>query len=122
MLKKSLKIFLIAGFLGSLVGLGGGIILAPTWMAYGLPNQRTTATSTFTVIFTSFSIVITNLIAGNYQFWEVIFWSALSFVGGEGVCLLLAYMVAKYRRESIILAVLLTAMYLSVALILFIGI
>jgi uncharacterized protein len=44
-----------AGLIGGLIGLGGGTILTPLWLSMGFPSLRTSATATFTVVFTSFS-------------------------------------------------------------------
>jgi uncharacterized membrane protein YfcA len=70
----------IAGFIGGLLGLGGGVILTPLWLKMGFPNMRTSATATFTVVFTSFSSLFSNLLAGKYSATELLFWSILSFI------------------------------------------
>jgi uncharacterized membrane protein YfcA len=90
-----------------LLGLGGGVILTPLWLKMGFPNMRTSATSTFTVVFTSFSSLFSNLLAGRYSFMELIFWSSLSFIFSYFVSRILKYLVRKYKKESIILVVLL---------------
>ncbi len=107
MILQSSKGAAIAGFIGGLLGLGGGVILTPLWLKMGFPNMRTSATSTFTVVFTSFSSLFSNLLAGRYSFMELIFWSSLSFIFSYFVSRILKYLVRKYKKESIILVVLL---------------
>jgi uncharacterized membrane protein YfcA len=74
------------------------------------------------VVFTSFSSFFTNIVAGNYQFAEFVFWAIIAFVGSESICRFLAYIVAKFRRESILLGVLLVTICLSVSLLLITGV
>lgn len=47
------KSSLYAGFLGGLVGLGGGVVLTPIWLETGINPPRAAASATFTVFFTS---------------------------------------------------------------------
>lgn len=96
-----------------MVGLGGGTILTPLWLTMGFPNMRTSATATFTVIFTSFSSLIINLLAGNYTFVEILFWGVLSFIASYGISKLLKYLVIKFKRESLLLVVLLAIIGLA---------
>ena len=44
-----------AGFLGSIIGLGGGMILVPKWLEIGISPTRTTACSICILFFTSFN-------------------------------------------------------------------
>ena len=63
----------IGGFIGTLLGLGGGVIYVPILtMGLGLPAAVATATSTFTILFaTPFGLGI-RLILGSYIHWGII--------------------------------------------------
>ena len=54
-MQKTAQFSLMAGVLGGMLGLGGGVILTPIWLNMGLPSQRAAASATFSVIFTSFT-------------------------------------------------------------------
>lgn len=61
------------GFIGSLLGLGGGVIYVPILtMGLGLPAAVATATSTFTILFaTPFGLGL-RLILGSYIHWGIV--------------------------------------------------
>ncbi|MBY9002270.1 MAG: sulfite exporter TauE/SafE family protein [Candidatus Heimdallarchaeota archaeon] len=63
----------IGGFIGSLLGLGGGVIYVPILtMGLGLPAAIATATSTFTILFaTPFGLGL-RLILGSYIHWGIV--------------------------------------------------
>jgi uncharacterized membrane protein YfcA len=55
------------GFLAALLGVGGGIILVPVMVTFlAFPAAIATATSTFTLVFTSASATVTHLIHGDF--------------------------------------------------------
>lgn len=55
-----------AGIIGGLLGLGGGVILTPAWIGMGINSIRAPTSSTFTVLFTSFTSFFITLTGGNY--------------------------------------------------------
>ncbi|MHA1419528.1 MAG: sulfite exporter TauE/SafE family protein [Candidatus Heimdallarchaeaceae archaeon] len=63
----------IGGFIGSFLGLGGGVIYVPILtMGLGLPAAVATATSTFTILFaTPFGLGL-RLILGSYIHWGIV--------------------------------------------------
>ena len=50
-----------------MLGLGGGVVLTPLWLNMNFPNNRVSATATFSVIFTSFSSFFTYWVGGIYE-------------------------------------------------------
>ena len=67
MIRKTAGLAFYAGLLGGMLGLGGGAILTPLWLNMNFTSNRVSATSTFSVIFTSFSSFFTYLIGGLYE-------------------------------------------------------
>ena len=72
----------VAGVGGGLLGLGGGVILAQAWLRMGINPLVTTATSSFSVIFTAFSSSFTALIGGNYEMDKFILFLCVGICGG----------------------------------------
>lgn len=113
---NTIKAGATAGFVGGLLGLGGGVILTPKWLDMGIPSDRTAATATFTVCFTSFISFFSSALAGKYKLVEVIFYWLLSFVASFFVSRFLKYLVDKYKKKSILIGVLLGVIALSLTL------
>lgn len=67
MFKITVKSSMKAGFLGGLVGLGGGVVLTPIWLETGIHPPRAAASATFTVMFTSFTSVFIIALSGGYH-------------------------------------------------------
>lgn len=47
-----------AGLIGSIVGIGGGMILVPKWLEFGIPAERTPACSITLLFLTAFNSLI----------------------------------------------------------------
>ncbi|CAD8121505.1 unnamed protein product [Paramecium sonneborni] len=101
--KSSMK----AGFLGGLVGLGGGVVLTPVWLETGINPPRAAASATFTVMFTSFISVFIIALSGGYHISQFLILASVSGCGSYLVAGILKRLVKKYKRESIIIQVLL---------------
>lgn len=95
-----LAIGLVAGTLGSMVGLGGGIIMLPAiQLCVGFDLIISIGTTLFAVIFTSLSAAI-----GHYKAGHVRLISALT-TGFGGICgvLMGSYIFKQYLSNSIII-------------------
>ncbi|WP_417808161.1 sulfite exporter TauE/SafE family protein [Thioclava sp.] len=57
------------GFLAGLLGIGGGFLFVPMLIAMGYPTKQAAATSSFVVIFSSFSGFAGHVAQGNYNWW-----------------------------------------------------
>jgi hypothetical protein len=55
----------LAGFLGGLLGIGGGFIIAPVLMEVGYPTKQAAATTAFIVTFSSFSGFLAHMAEGR---------------------------------------------------------
>jgi uncharacterized membrane protein YfcA len=58
-----------AGFMGGLLGLGGGFIIAPILMEMGYPTKEAAATTAFIVTFSSFSGFLGHMAEGRIDPW-----------------------------------------------------
>jgi uncharacterized protein len=54
-----------AGYIGGLLGLGGGFIIAPMLMEMGYPTKEAAATTAFIVTFSSFSDFLVRMAEGR---------------------------------------------------------
>lgn len=68
-----------AGFLGGLVGLGGGVVLTPVWLETGIHPPRAAASATFTVMFTSFTSVFIIALSGGYHLSQFLILAVIYF-------------------------------------------
>jgi uncharacterized membrane protein YfcA len=56
-----------AGCLGTTLGLGGGLVLVPMWVAYGIPPSVCSATSSFLIVWNSLIAITQIAFEGFYQ-------------------------------------------------------
>ena len=69
----AIAIGLVAGLLGALCGVGGGIVMVPAFVAFlGLSQQQAVATSLAVVIVTALSATANNARAGNLIDWKIV--------------------------------------------------
>ena len=68
-LKKGIPLFILAGFLAKLIGIGGGVINTPSLnIVLGYPIHNATAISTTIIFFTSIYNTIVNSITGQINY------------------------------------------------------
>ena len=69
----SICIGLLAGLLGALCGVGGGIVLVPAFVAlFGFEQKNAIATSLAVIILTSLAATLNNARAGNLIDWKIV--------------------------------------------------
>lgn len=69
----SVIIGLVAGLLGALCGVGGGIVLVPAFVSVlGFGQKQAVATSLAIIIITALSSTINNARAGNLIDWRIV--------------------------------------------------
>lgn len=97
-----LGVALFGGIASGLLGIGGGLIVAPLLLEMGLIPEVTSASSSFLVLFTSSSTSVQFMIHGmlNLEYASVLFFISViaSFIGVTFINRL----VKKYNRPSII--------------------
>ncbi len=69
----AIAIGLVAGLLGALCGVGGGIVMVPAFVALlGLGQKQAVATSLAVVIVTALAATANNARAGNLIDWKIV--------------------------------------------------
>ena len=69
----AISIGLVAGLLGALCGVGGGIVMVPAFVAFlGISQKQAVATSLAVVVVTALSATANNARAGNLIDWKIV--------------------------------------------------
>ncbi len=69
----SIVIGLVAGLLGALCGVGGGIVLVPAFVTiFGFEQKQAVATSLAVIIITALASTLNNARAGNLIDWKIV--------------------------------------------------
>jgi uncharacterized membrane protein YfcA len=69
----SIAIGLVAGLLGALCGVGGGIVLVPAFVTFlGFEQKQAVATSLAVIIVTALAATLNNARAGNLIDWKIV--------------------------------------------------
>ena len=97
---------LSAGFLGGMLGIGGGLILTPLWLSAGVEAQETTASSIVAVIFTTIVSIFQVIMSGGLKFDQLYFFFPLSFVSSLTIAIIIKYIIDKTGYKSILLILL----------------
>ena len=97
------RLGIIAGVLGALLGIGGGMILGNPMLMMGIGAQNMTATCGLFVVITSFVNLVQAFLMGGITTNEIIFFFLTSSIGSYLVSSGLTWLVKKYKRPSILL-------------------
>ena len=81
----------LAGYLGGLLGVGGGNIIVPVLVWLGFNPKKAAATTAFIVIFSSFSGFLGHISIGNINLWLL----SLCVIGSISGALLGAYLMKR---------------------------
>ena len=81
----------LAGYLGGLLGVGGGNIIVPVLVWLGFNPKKAAATTAFIVIFSSFSGFLGHISIGNMNLWLL----SLCVIGSISGALLGAYLMKR---------------------------
>ncbi|GMF18077.1 unnamed protein product [Phytophthora fragariaefolia] len=107
----------MAGVAAGLLGIGGGMVKGPIMLEMGILPAVQSATANFMILFTSSSTTLQFAINGQFpgeRQYDYIAWFALiGCIGGLCGQKVVAYLVKKYKRESIMVYLLATTIGLS---------
>ncbi|KRX07012.1 hypothetical protein PPERSA_07175 [Pseudocohnilembus persalinus] len=97
-----------AGFIAGLVGAGAGLVMVPVLLLLKVNPTVAAATSGFMYFFISFSSIL-SIIVGEYLSYDIILWyTLLAFIGGASVSPLIYFIVNKYKKQSVVVLIVLT--------------
>ncbi|KAE9003809.1 hypothetical protein PR003_g17085 [Phytophthora rubi] len=115
----------MAGVAAGLLGIGGGMVKGPIMLEMGILPPVQSATANFMILFTSSSTTLQFAINGQFpgeRQYDYIAWFALiGCIGGFCGQKVVAYLVKKYKRESIMVYLLAVTIGLSALAMGFIG-
>ncbi|KAJ7538546.1 hypothetical protein O6H91_11G053900 [Diphasiastrum complanatum] len=112
---------LLAGILGGMLGIGGGMIINPILLEIGMLPQVTAATSALLVFFSSSLSVVQFWLMGRIPIEHAIIFAILCFVFSGLGLLTLQRVITRYGRASLIVFCLSFVMGLSAILMGFFG-
>ncbi|XP_078433396.1 sulfite exporter TauE/SafE family protein 5-like [Wolffia australiana] len=104
---------LVAGVLGGLFGIGGGLLTNPVLLQIGVPPQTAAATSCFMVLFSSSMSAVQYLMMGMKEIRQALIMGAGCGISSLVGVVLIEKAIRKYRRASLVIFTLGTVMALS---------
>ncbi|KAG2244567.1 hypothetical protein Bca52824_093578 [Brassica carinata] len=106
----------LAGLLGGIFGIGGGMLISPLLLQAGIPPQITAATTSFMVFFSATMSAVQYLLLGMQNTEAAYLFSLICFVASLLGLVLVQKAVAQFGRASIIVFSVGTVMSLSTVL------
>ncbi|XP_054777586.1 sulfite exporter TauE/SafE family protein 2-like isoform X1 [Prosopis cineraria] len=107
---------LLAGILGGVFGIGGGMLVSPFLLQVGIGPEITAATCSFMVLFSSTMSTLQYGLMGMEDIKKALILSTISFVASLVGLLVLQRAVRKYKRASLIVFSISVVMALSIVL------
>ncbi|CAA7060811.1 unnamed protein product [Microthlaspi erraticum] len=93
---------LLAGVLGGLFGIGGGMLISPLLLQIGIAPEVTAATCSFMVLFSSSMSAIQYLLLGMEHAGTAAIFAMVCFIASLVGLVVVKKVIAKYGRASII--------------------
>merc|ERR1719356_1242643 len=106
----------IAGVLGGLLGIGGGMIVSPLLIALGVIPTVAAATSAMAVLITSSSAMLQFLLIGYLRWDYTIFFMSIGVIGTFIGQTAVNFAVRKYGRTSVVVFAVVAIMGLAILL------
>jgi len=102
----------LAGFLGGLLGVGGGNIIVPVLIWLGFDPKKASGTTAFIVIFSSFAGFLGHASFGNVN-WQLLLFAAIASIAGAILGAHLMHAKLKSRQVKWIIGLVLYAIALK---------
>ena len=113
---KYLAVGLLGGIASGLLGIGGGLVMAPLLLEIGLAPEAASATSSLLVMFTSSSTTLQFLVHGMLKMDYAGLLFGISMLASCTGIFFINSLIKKYNRSSIIVFALATAIGISTVL------
>jgi uncharacterized protein len=107
-LKTGIGLGIGAGYLGGLLGVGGGNFIVPTLVWLGFDSKRASATTAFIIVFSSLSGFFGHAVIGNIN-WQLLLPAAVASVTGAIVGSWLMHKKLETRQVKKIIGIVLYA-------------
>lgn len=104
---------IVAGMVGGLLGLGGGFILGPLFLELGIPPQVASATSTFSMVFSSSMSVVQYYILKRFPIPYATYFILVATLAASFGQHVVRKLIAMLGRVSIIVFILATIIFVS---------
>ncbi|KAL0407290.1 UNVERIFIED_CONTAM: Sulfite exporter TauE/SafE family protein 2 [Sesamum latifolium] len=108
---------LLAGVLGGVFGIGGGMLISPLLLQIGVQPEVTAATCSFMVLFSSSMSAIQYLLLGMEHIYGALTYAAICFIASLVGLTLVQRAIMRHGRASLIVFSVGTVMALSTVLI-----
>ncbi|CAI5996073.1 unnamed protein product [Closterium sp. NIES-64] len=93
----------IAGVMGGLLGIGGGMVMGPVLLELNLPPQVTAATTTFMVVFSSSLSVLEFYLLGRIPIEVALVFAGIAMVAAFSGLSIVRAIVMRYGKPSVII-------------------
>ncbi|CAI7802785.1 unnamed protein product [Closterium sp. NIES-54] len=93
----------IAGVMGGLLGIGGGMVMGPVLLELNLPPQVTAATTTFMVVFSSSLSVLEFYLLGRIPIEVALVFAGIAMVAAFTGLSIVRAIVMRYGKPSVII-------------------
>ncbi|XP_015890188.2 sulfite exporter TauE/SafE family protein 3 isoform X1 [Ziziphus jujuba] len=104
---------IIAGMVGGLLGLGGGFILGPLFLELGIPPQVASATSTFSMVFSSSMSVVQYHLLNRFPVPYASYFTLVATIAAFTGQHVVRKIIAVLGRASIIIFILALTIFVS---------
>uniref|UniRef100_A0A804MMV4 Sulfite exporter TauE/SafE family protein n=2 Tax=Zea mays TaxID=4577 RepID=A0A804MMV4_MAIZE len=103
----------LAGLVGGLLGMGGGFIMGPLFLELGIPPQVSSATATFTMMFSSSMSVVEYYLLHRFPVPYAAYFTGVAFVAAITGQHCVRKLIAWLGRASLIIFILASMIFVS---------
>jgi len=103
-----------AGIIGASISIGGGMIMQPFFLQWGLPPRDISYTCSFFIIMTLFNTTYQQFVTGNLKLDQIIWFGGIAFLCSFVSSILAGWYVRKTGKQSLLLKFLLIVSAISI--------